>query len=57
MMNPKSIPSNEERALRSGAASPQREAALNNLRKLDEAVERFGKQVKDGSIAPPGRWK
>jgi len=47
---------------RSGNAptSPQRQAALESVRKLNEAVERFGKQVDDGSIAPPtsaGRWK
>lgn len=40
--------------------SPARQAALDNLRRLNEAVERFGQEVKNGTIAPPtsaGRWK
>jgi hypothetical protein len=36
------------------------QVALENLRRLSEAVERFGKQVESGTIAPPtsaGRWE
>ena len=49
-----------ERSCAPDSSTAQRQAALDSLKKLRDAVERFGKRVDEGTIAPPtsaGRWK